>query len=127
MAARFEVYKCDSCGNIVEMVHDGKGQMICCGKAMRVLKENTVDASKEKHIPVVEKSKDEILVKVGSVPHPMEKEHYIEWIELIKDGKTLARQYLNPGEAPEAKFKSDAKGVVVREYCNLHGLWKASS
>ena len=125
MAARFEVYKCDSCGNIVEMLHQGQGQMICCGKTMRLMKENTVDASKEKHVPVVEKSKGEILVKVGSVAHPMEKEHYIEWIEIVKDGKTLSRQYLSPGDAPEAKFVSDPKGVVVREYCNLHGLWKA--
>jgi len=125
MTARFEVYKCDSCGNIVEMLHQGQGQMICCGKAMKLMKENTVDASKEKHVPVVEKSKGEILVKVGSVAHPMEKEHYIEWIEVVKDGKTLSRQYLNPGDAPEAKFEFDPKGLVVREYCNLHGLWKA--
>lgn len=125
MTARFEVYKCDSCGNIVEMLHQGQGQMICCGKTMRLMKENTVDAAKEKHVPVVEKLKEEILVKVGSVAHPMEKEHYIEWIEVVKDGKTLSRQYLNPGDAPEAKFVYDSKGIVVREYCNLHGLWKA--
>jgi superoxide reductase len=125
MTARFEVYKCDSCGNIVEMLHQGQGQMICCGKPMRLMKENTVDAAKEKHVPVVEKSDGGILVKVGSVAHPMEKEHYIEWIEVVKDGKVLSRQYLNPGDAPEAKFVSDSKGIAVREYCNLHGLWKA--
>lgn len=125
MAERLQVYKCDSCGNIVEMLHGGSGQMICCGKTMRNLVENIVDASLEKHVPVLQKVGDELQVKVGSVPHPMEKDHYIEWIEAIKDGKTLFRQYLNPGEAPEAKFKTDSKGIVVREYCNLHGLWKA--
>jgi superoxide reductase len=125
MAARFEVYKCDSCGNMVEMVHEGKGQMICCGKPMRLMKENIVDASTEKHVPVMEKLSGGILVKVGTVPHPMEKDHYIEWIEVVKDGKTLSRQYLNPGDVPEAKFASDPNGLVVREFCNLHGIWKA--
>jgi len=125
MAARFEVYKCDSCGNMVEMVHEGKGQMICCGKPMRLMKENIVDASTEKHVPVMEKLSGGILVKVGTVPHPMEKDHYIEWIEVVKDGKTLSRQYLNPGDVPEAKFASNTNGLVVREFCNLHGIWKA--
>lgn len=125
MTEIFQVYKCDSCGNIVEMLHGGQGQMICCGKAMRKLAENTVDASLEKHVPVVSSIGECIEVKVGSVAHPMEKEHYIEWIEAIKDGKIIFRQYLNPGDAPEAKFKTDMKGLVVREFCNLHGLWKA--
>ena len=125
MTERFQVYKCDSCGNIVEMLHAGQGQMFCCGKIMRVLSENTVDASVEKHVPIISKVGEDIDVKVGSVAHPMEKDHYIEWIEVIKDGRTMFRQYLNPGDAPEAKFKTDAKGVVVREFCNLHGLWKA--
>ena len=125
MTERFQVYKCDSCGNIVEMLHAGQGQMFCCGKIMRVFSENTVDASVEKHVPIISKVGEDIDVKVGSVAHPMEKDHYIEWIEVIKDGKTMFRQYLNPGDAPEAKFKTDAKGVVVREFCNLHGLWKA--
>jgi len=125
MAERFQVYKCDSCGNIVEILYGSNQQVNCCGKPMRRLLENVVDASVEKHVPVVKESNDEIEVKVGSVPHPMEKEHYIEWIEAIKDGKVLFRQYLSPGEAPEAKFRTNAKGVVVRELCNLHGLWKA--
>ena len=125
MAERFQVYKCDSCGNIVEILYGSNQQVNCCGKPMRRLLENVVDASVEKHVPVVKESNDEIEVKVGSVPHPMEKEHYIEWIEAIKDGKLLFRQYLSPGEAPEAKFRTNAKGVVVRELCNLHGLWKA--
>jgi len=125
MAERFQVYKCDSCGNIVEVLHGSNGQMFCCGKPMRNLTENVVDASLEKHVPVVKKSGDGIDVKVGSVLHPMEKDHYIEWIEAIKDGKTISRRYLNPGDTPEASFKTDLKGVVVREFCNLHGLWKA--
>ncbi|MEN6318896.1 MAG: desulfoferrodoxin [Syntrophaceae bacterium] len=125
MTERYQVYKCDSCGNIVEMLHSGQGQMICCGKTMRKLTENTVDASLEKHVPVVSNAGDDVVVKVGSVAHPMEKEHYIEWIEAIKDGNTIFRQYLNPGDAPEAKFKTDMKGLMVREFCNLHGLWKA--
>lgn len=125
MAERFQVYKCDSCGNIVEILFGSNQQVNCCGKPMRRLLENVVDASVEKHVPVVKELDNEIEVKVGSVLHPMEKEHYIEWIEAIKDGKVLFRQYLSPGEAPEAKFKTNAKGVVVRELCNLHGLWKA--
>lgn len=124
MAERFEVYKCDSCGNIVEMLHAGKGQMFCCGKPMRLFRENTVDAAKEKHVPVVEKAANGILVKVGSVPHPMTEEHYIEWVEVVKDGKVLARQFLKPGDVPEVTFSVDPKDIVVREYCNLHGLWK---
>jgi superoxide reductase len=125
MAERHQVYKCDSCGNLVEMLYGSNQLMTCCGKPMRRLVENVVDASKEKHVPVVKESGKEIEVKVGSVPHPMEKDHYIEWIEAVKDGKTIFRQYLNPGEAPEVRFKTDAKGVVVREFCNMHGLWKA--
>lgn len=124
MPERFEVYKCDSCGNIVEMIHAGKGQLVCCGKPMRLFKENTVDAAKEKHVPVVEKAENGIFVKVGSVPHPMTEDHYIEWVEVVKDGKVLTRQFLKPGDAPEVTFAVDPKGIVVREYCNLHGLWK---
>lgn len=125
MAERFQVYKCDSCGNMVEMLYGSNQHMTCCGKSMRLLLENVVDASKEKHVPVVKELGREIEVKVGSVPHPMEKDHYIEWIEAVKDDKTIFRQYLNPGEAPEARFKTEVKGVVVRDFCNLHGLWKA--
>jgi superoxide reductase len=91
---------------------------------MKLFKENTTDAAKEKHVPVVEKTKDGFKVKVGSVAHPMEEKHYIEWIEIIADGKAY-RQFLNPGDAPEAFFKIDAKQVIAREYCNIHGLWKA--
>jgi superoxide reductase len=124
MAERLEVYKCDLCGNIIEVLHGGAGELVCCGQAMNLLAENTVDAAKEKHVPVLEKTSEGVKVSVGSVAHPMEAKHYIEWIEIIADGKSY-RQFLNPGETPEATFKVDAEDVTAREYCNLHGHWKA--
>lgn len=124
MAEQLQVYKCEACGNIVEVLHGGEGELVCCGKPMVLMKENTVDAAKEKHVPVIEKIEGGYKVKVGSVPHPMEEKHYIEWVELIADGKAY-RQFLKPGQAPEAIFKIDAAKVSAREYCNLHGLWKA--
>ncbi|MGB5619800.1 MAG: desulfoferrodoxin [Desulfobacterales bacterium] len=124
MAEQLQVYKCEACGNIVEVLHGGEGELVCCGKPMVLIKENTVDAAKEKHVPVIEKVEGGYKVKVGSVPHPMEEKHYIEWVELIADGKTY-RQFLKPGQTPEAIFKIDAANVSAREYCNLHGLWKA--
>lgn len=123
MAEKMEIYKCELCGNIVEVVHGGKGELVCCGQPMKLFKENTVDAAKEKHVPVVEKTADGFKVKVGSVPHPMEDKHYIEWVEAVVEGKAY-RQFLNPGETPEATFKIDANQITAREYCNLHGLWK---
>ncbi|MBF0496615.1 MAG: desulfoferrodoxin [Deltaproteobacteria bacterium] len=124
MAERLEVYKCELCGNIVEVLHGAGGELVCCGQPMALLKENTVDASKEKHVPVVEKISGGFKVKVGAVAHPMEEKHYIEWIELIADGKAY-RQFLNPGEAPEASFLIEANQVTGRAYCNIHGLWKS--
>jgi superoxide reductase len=124
MAKKLEIYKCEVCGNIVEVVHGGDGELVCCGQPMLLVTENTVDAAKEKHVPVIEKTEGGYKVKVGSVAHPMEQKHYIEWIELIADGKAY-RQFLEPGQAPEAVFKIEAAGVTAREYCNLHGLWKA--
>jgi superoxide reductase len=124
MAERLEVYKCDVCGNIVEVLHGGAGELVCCGQPMKKLTENTVDAAKEKHVPVIEKAGGGFRVAVGSVAHPMEEKHYIEWIELIADGKAY-RQFLEPGAKPEAFFALDAKQVTAREHCNLHGLWKA--
>jgi len=121
-----EVYKCNLCGNIVEVVHAGAGALVCCNEKMALLTENTVDASKEKHVPVIEVGATSITVKVGSVAHPMEAAHYIEWIELIADGKVY-RQQLQPGQAPEATFPVIAKQVTAREYCNLHGQWAAAS
>jgi superoxide reductase len=124
MAEQLEVYKCDACGNIVEVLHGGGGELVCCGEAMQLFIENTVDAAKEKHVPMIEKTADGFKVAVGSVAHPMEEKHYIEWIEVIAGGKTY-RQFLKPGEEPEATFCVDADQVIAREYCNLHGLWKA--
>ncbi len=123
MAERLEVYKCEVCGNIVEVLHGGGGELVCCGEPMNLLVENTVDAAKEKHIPVMEKISGGTKVSVGSVPHPMEEKHYIEWIEIIADGKAY-RQFLNPGDAPETTFNVEADQITAREYCNLHGHWK---
>jgi len=123
MTEKLEIYKCDVCGNIVEVLHGAGGELVCCGEPMKLFKENTVDAAKEKHVPVVEKTAEGFKVKVGSVAHPMEEKHYIEWVEVIVDGKAY-RQFLNPGEAPEATFAISADQVTAREYCNLHGLWK---
>ena len=123
MTKRLEVYKCEVCGNMVEMVHAGIGELVCCGQPMKLMTENTVDAAREKHIPVVEKVDGGFKVKVGSVLHPMEEKHYIEWIELIADGKAY-RQFLNPGDAPEALFSIEADQITARAYCNIHGLWK---
>jgi len=124
MAERLEVYKCEVCGNIVEVLAGGAGELVCCGQPMNKLTENTVDAAKEKHVPVIEKIDGGYKVKVGDVPHPMEEKHYIQWIELIADGKSCL-QFLEPGQTPEAVFMIDAASVSAREYCTLHGLWKA--
>ena len=123
MTEKGQVYKCEICGNIVEMLHPGPGQLVCCNQPMKLMKENTVDASTEKHIPVVEKAEGGIMVKVGSVAHPMEEKHYIEWVEVVVDG-TVYRQFLSPGNKPEAFFPITGKSVTAREYCTLHGLWK---
>jgi superoxide reductase len=124
MAKQLEVYRCDLCGNIVEVLHGGAGELVCCGQPMSKLVENTVDAATEKHVPVIEKTEGGVKVKVGGVAHPMEEQHYIEWIEVSVSGKVY-RQFLKPGEAPEATFDIEADQVTAREYCNLHGLWKA--
>jgi superoxide reductase len=124
MAQRLEIYKCEICGNIVEVLDGGAGTLVCCNAPMKLFKENTVDASKEKHVPVVEKTADGFKVKVGAVPHPMEAKHWIEWIEVVADGRAY-REFLKPGAPPEATFCIKAQKVTAREYCNLHGLWKA--
>jgi superoxide reductase len=123
-AARRDVYKCGQCGMIVEVLHGAGGALVCCGKPMALQAENTVDASKEKHVPVIEKTAGGIKVRVGAAPHPMEEKHYIEWIEVIADGKQY-REYLKPGQPAEAEFGISASTVTAREYCNLHGFWKA--
>lgn len=119
-----EVYRCAVCGNIVEVIHPAEGILYCCGQPMELLKENSTDAAIEKHVPVIEKIEGGYRVKVGSVEHPMTEAHYIEWIELITDNKVM-RKYLTPKDKPVAEFKTDAKEVSARTYCNLHGLWKS--
>lgn len=122
MAEKLQIYKCEICGNIVEVLHGGDGELVCCGQPMKNLTAKTADVGKEKHVPVIEKIAGGVKVKIGSVPHPMEEKHYIEWVEIIADGKAY-RQFLKPGEAPEAIFKVEAKTMTAREYCNVHGLW----
>ncbi|PLX85281.1 MAG: desulfoferrodoxin [Desulfuromonas sp.] len=126
MSKQLEVYKCSICGNIVEVVHAGAGALTCCGQPMALLNENTTDAATEKHVPVIEVGDGVVTVTVGSVPHPMEAEHYIEWIELIADGKAYL-QFLKPGQPAKAVFAVTATSLKAREYCNLHGHWSATS
>jgi superoxide reductase len=123
MAERLQVYKCSICGNIVEVLTGGDGELVCCGEPMANLTAKSADQGKEKHVPVVEKANGGIKVKIGSVPHPMEQDHYIEWIEVLTDGKAY-RQFLQPGQAPEAVFNINAASIAVRENCNKHGLWE---
>jgi superoxide reductase len=122
MTKLFEVYKCEVCGNMTNVVHASGGTMVCCEKPMTLLQEKTTDQGKEKHVPVVEKSAKGILVKLGSVPHPMEEKHYIEWIE-VRTGNNVSIKGLLPGEKPEAEFSVADTNVKVRAYCNVHGLW----
>ena len=124
MTKKNRVYKCALCGNIVEVLHTGAGELVCCGQPMDLMAENTVDAAQEKHVPVIEKVDNGYRVAVGSVAHPMEEKHWIEWIELVADG-IVYRQDLKPGDAPEATFCIDAGTVSARAYCNLHGHWKS--
>jgi len=124
MATRFQVYKCELCGNIVEVLHGADGALSCCGKPMVLLEENTTDAAKEKHVPVIEKTAEGVTVTVGSVEHPMEEKHYIQWVE-IKTDEGTKRRYLKPGEKPAAAFKAAEGKVTAREYCNIHGFWKS--
>lgn len=124
MPAMLEIYKCEACGNIVEVLSAGDGDLVCCGAPMKLMKEGTTDGAKEKHVPVVEKTPTGYKVKVGAVAHPMEEKHWIQWIELVADGISYTR-FLKPGEAPEAEFCVSASTVSAREYCNLHGHWKA--
>lgn len=124
MPEKLEVYKCELCGNIVEVLAAGGGELVCCGQGMVKLAENTTDAAVEKHVPVLEKKDNGWQVNVGSVDHPMTEEHLIEWIELIVDGNVY-REFLKAGDKPTAFFPVSADTVTARAYCNLHGLWKA--
>ena len=124
MTEKLQVYKCMVCGNIVEVLHPGAGKLVCCGQNMNLFTENTEDASHEKHVPMVKREDGKVIVKVGSTPHPMEDKHYIEWVELITGGKVY-RRLLVPGDIPEVIFDCEEdKHMVIREYCNIHGLWK---
>ncbi len=125
MTEKNQIYKCPICGNIVEILHSASAPLFCCGKPMIDMKENTENAAVEKHVPVIEKTEDEIIVKVSSVSHPMNEDHFIEWIELITE-KKVYRQHLKPGQKPKAIFKKINSDFGIRAYCNLHGLWKNS-
>jgi superoxide reductase len=119
-----QVYKCNVCGNIVEVVHSGGGELVCCGQPMELEVEKTeIEEGKEKHVPVVEKTDGGLIVQVGSVSHPMESEHYIEWIEVVTEHRTY-KKFLEPGTEPVAEFFLEAEHFTVRAYCNVHGLWK---
>jgi superoxide reductase len=124
MTERRQVYRCNVCGNIVEVLHAGVGQLVCCGRPMELLREKAEDVGMEKHSPVLERMEGGVMVKVGSTPHPMEEKHYIEWVEAVFDGVTY-RKFLKPGDKPEAYFEGKVDRVQARAYCNVHGLWKA--
>jgi superoxide reductase len=123
---QFQIYKCGSCGLVVEVLRAGGESPNCCGQPMKLLQEGTSDGAREKHVPVLEKTADGCKVKVGAAAHPMSPEHFIEWIEAVCACGVRSRKYLQPGDAPEAEFAMPFDKVVsVREYCNLHGVWKA--
>ncbi len=124
MTKKKEIYKCNVCGNIVEVLHEGAGELVCCGQPMELKPEKVEEEGDEKHVPVIEKTENGIRVKVGSEPHPMEEKHYIEWIQVISGGVSY-RKFLKPDEAPEAEFSLNGENVTAREYCNVHGLWKS--
>lgn len=118
-----QIWKCEICGNIVEVIHEGADSLVCCGKPMTLMNEKTNDLGMEKHVPVVERTSNGIKVKVGSVEHPMEEKHWIQWIEVIANGKSY-KEFLKPGMKPEAEF-CVSENMQVRAYCNIHGLWSS--
>ncbi len=119
-----QVYRCNVCRNIVEVLHDGVGELVCCDQPMNLLTEKTKDAGLEKYVPVIEKAGNEVTVRVGSVLHPMEQDHFIEWKEIVGD-YTACRKFLKPGGKSEAEFETKAGRLKAREYCSIHGLWKS--
>lgn len=124
MTQKREVYKCNSCGNIVEVLHAGVGELVCCGQPMQKMDEkNQEEGLTEKHLPVVGSNGQKVTVKIGSIAHPMEEKHFIEWIE-IETADECLRKFLKPGDAPEAEVAISAANFQVRAYCNIHGLWK---
>lgn len=127
MAVQRRIYRCNICGNIVEVLQAGSGELVCCGQPMELLEGKTEDVGSEKHLPVIEETEKGIKVKVGSEPHPMEEKHCIEWIEVMAIDGQSCRKFLKPGDKPEAGFQiKKEEVVVVREYCNVHGLWRSS-
>lgn len=124
MTALKQIYKCNICGNIIEVLHTGKDELVCCGQPMELLQEKTSDVGMEKHVPIIEATERGIKVKVGDVPHPMEEQHYIEWIQVITDSESC-RKFLKPGDKPEADFDITSQTLVAREHCNVHSLWKS--
>ncbi len=118
-----QIYKCNVCGNITEVLHSGVGELVCCGQPMELKEERNEDEGHEKHVPVIERTAKGVKVSVGSTPHPMESEHFIEWIEIVAEGY-YCRKFLKPEDRPEVEFETDAENFIVREYCNVHGLWK---
>lgn len=122
MTEQMEIYECEVCGNLIEVLRPGVGELVCCGEPMNRLETKTEDQGYEKHVPVIEKTDDGVLVKVGANPHPMEEEHHIEWIEIVYDGK-CQRKFLKAGDQPQAEFCVSAETVEAREHCNVHGLW----
>jgi len=126
MTSRGQIWKCNVCGNIIEVLHEGADALVCCGEPMNLMNSKELEEGTEKHKPVIEADSEGISVRVGSTPHPMEEAHYIEWIEIFtKDGSY--KKFLKPGEGAVAKFhiKADVGGVSARAYCNVHGLWKS--
>lgn len=118
-----QIYKCPICGNVVEVLHTGGGQLVCCGQPMELLTPKTQDVGFEKHLPVVDITEGKIIVKVGSIPHPMEEAHFIEWIEVVANDKVY-RKFLKPGDEPVAIFELTVDTFTARCFCNLHGLWQ---
>jgi len=130
MTEQNQIYKCEICGNIVELLHSGAGKLVCCSMEMKLINEKTKDEGLEKHVPVVEElpanvcqGKDGVKIKIGEVEHPMEDNHYIEWIEIITDDNKRGKKFLKPGDRPEEKFYTRKKIIGARAYCNIHGLW----
>lgn len=126
MTEKLQIYRCNVCGNLVEVLSAGAGTLVCCGQPMELLKELIEDVGKEKHVPVVERTDTGVKVKIGEIPHPMEEKHYIEWVEITANGEAY-RRFLKPGDPPEAVFKVAAKKVEARAYCNVHSLWKSQA
>lgn len=120
-----EIYKCELCGNIVEVLHTGAGELVCCGQAMGLIPEKTSDVGEEKHVPVIEKKDGDTIIKIGEVAHPMEADHYIEWVEVKTPHGKVGKKFLKPGDSTEIDFHTKEDVVEVRAYCNIHGLWKS--